>query len=181
MTTAEINTDATIDGVLSTDAHVQSLIERLEYVSSDGLLRQVFLHRPQEMGDLIALEGQKGLKDQALEQYSRHWLNAYLNKEKIPFDTAYFFKWNVTDFRQAVWDEVSKIPFGQIRTYGDIAKAIGKPKAVRAVGTAIGRNPLFIFRPCHRVIASDGSIGGFALDTGIKRALLEHEGTYLSD
>lgn len=181
MTIAEITINADTNGVSTDESSVQDLIDCLEYVSSDGLLRQVFLHRPQEMGDLIALEGEKGLKDQALEQYSRHWLKAYLNKEKTPFDSSYFFKWNVTDFRQAVWDEVSKIPFGQVRTYGDIAKAIGKPKAVRAVGTAIGRNPLFIFRPCHRVIASDGSIGGFALDTRIKRALLEHEGTYLSD
>lgn len=166
---------------LNLSNRVQDLVDRLEYVSSDGLLRQVFLHRPQEMGDLVTLEAEKGLKNQALEQYSRHWLKSYLNRDIVPFDTAYFFKWNVSEFRQAVWDEVSTIPFGQVRTYADIAKAIGKPKAVRAVGTAIGRNPLFIFRPCHRVIASDGSIGGFAIDLNIKRALLEHEGTFVSD
>jgi O-6-methylguanine DNA methyltransferase len=80
-----------------------------------------------------------------------------------------------TDFQTAVWSEMQKIPRGQTRTYSEIAAAIGHPKAVRAVGTACGANPLPLFIPCHRVVAKNGP-GGFGSGLPWKVLLLETEG-----
>ena len=80
-----------------------------------------------------------------------------------------------TDFQKSVWRELKKIPRGQTRTYGEIASAIGKPKAVRAVGSACGANPLPVFIPCHRVVAKTG-LGGFGSGLPWKILLLKTEG-----
>ena len=82
-----------------------------------------------------------------------------------------------TPFQQSVWRALEAIPFGELRSYRDIAEHIGKPSAVRAVGAANGRNPLPIVVPCHRVIGSDGSLTGFAGGLDTKRALLALEGS----
>jgi len=84
-----------------------------------------------------------------------------------------------TDFQRAVWRELRRIPAGTTRSYADIAKAIGKPKATRAVANACGANNLPVVIPCHRVIAKDGSIGGYTGGLHIKRALLHAEGVDL--
>jgi O-6-methylguanine DNA methyltransferase len=84
-----------------------------------------------------------------------------------------------TDFQRAVWSALQNIPRGQTRTYGEIAKAIGRPKAVRAVGSACGANPLPLFIPCHRVIAT-GSLGGFGAGLAWKKLLLKLEGWQLT-
>ncbi len=81
-----------------------------------------------------------------------------------------------TDFQRRVWQALGQIPFGQLRSYADIAAAIDRPRAVRAVGAANGRNPLPIVVPCHRVVGSDGSLTGFAGGVELKRRLLEMEG-----
>lgn len=81
-----------------------------------------------------------------------------------------------TVFQQKVWAALRTIPFGETRSYGDIATAIGNPKAVRAVGLANGKNPLPIIVPCHRVIGANGSLTGFAGGLPTKRWLLEFEG-----
>jgi len=80
-----------------------------------------------------------------------------------------------TPFQQQVWAELRRIPAGETRTYAQIAQAIGQPQAVRAVGTAIGRNPLAYLIPCHRVVRTDGSLGGFRWGLAIKRRLLDAE------
>jgi O-6-methylguanine DNA methyltransferase len=80
-----------------------------------------------------------------------------------------------TEFQQAVWREMKKIPRGQTRTYSEIASAIGRPNAVRAVGTACGANPLPVFIPCHRVVAKNG-LGGFGRGLPWKVLLLRMEG-----
>lgn len=80
-----------------------------------------------------------------------------------------------TEFQQQAWAAMRKIRFGRTMSYAQQAKAIGKPKAVRAVGSANGANPIPIIVPCHRVIASDGSLGGYALGIKMKRALLALE------
>lgn len=84
-----------------------------------------------------------------------------------------------TDFQRAVWAQLSAIPYGELRSYRDIARAIDRPAAVRAVGAANGRNPLPIVVPCHRVIGSDGSLTGFAGGLETKRQLLELEGSLM--
>ena len=81
-----------------------------------------------------------------------------------------------TDFQVAVLEALQQIPFGATCSYADIAQAIGRPKAVRAVGAANGRNPLPIIIPCHRVIGSNGSLTGFGGGLPAKQWLLAHEG-----
>lgn len=80
-----------------------------------------------------------------------------------------------TAFQEAVWQELRKIPEGETRSYADVAAAIGKPKAVRAVGSANGANHVAVLIPCHRVVRSDGSMGGYAYGLEIKQMLLEKE------
>ena len=80
-----------------------------------------------------------------------------------------------TPFYQAVWREIAKIPYGKPVSYKEVAHRIGKPKAVHAVANAIGANALSLFIPCHRIIASDGGIGGYAGGLEVKRALLKIE------
>jgi AraC family transcriptional regulator of adaptative response/methylated-DNA-[protein]-cysteine methyltransferase len=80
-----------------------------------------------------------------------------------------------TPFQQKVWKELSKIPSGQTRTYAEIAKKIGKPTAVRAVANAIGANNLPVIVPCHRVIRSDGGLGGYRWGIAKKKKLLAME------
>lgn len=81
-----------------------------------------------------------------------------------------------TDFQRQVWAALLTIPFGQTRSYGDIARQIGNPSAVRAVGAANGRNPISIIAPCHRVIGASGSLTGFAGGLAAKHFLLALEG-----
>ena len=86
-----------------------------------------------------------------------------------------------TKFQLKVWNFLKKIPRGKVKTYSEVAKSIGKPLAVRAVANAIGKNPLAPQIPCHRVIRSDGSLGGYSGKGGIKtkRLLLKKEGVTL--
>ncbi len=84
-----------------------------------------------------------------------------------------------TDFEKKVWQTLLEIPFGETRTYKWVAERIGNPKAVRAVGQALGSNPIPIVLPCHRVIGSDGSLVGFTSGIDIKRRLLDLEYYYL--
>ena len=76
-----------------------------------------------------------------------------------------------TNFQIQVWSEISKIPFGKTKTYKEIAVSIGKPNSARAVANACGKNPYPIDIPCHRVIRSDGNIGGYSGDGGIKKKM----------
>ena len=80
-----------------------------------------------------------------------------------------------TAFQRQVWQAIAAIPAGETKTYGELARAIGNPGAVRAVGTACGRNPLPLFIPCHRVVAANGGIGGFSAGLPWKRLLLSIE------
>lgn len=80
-----------------------------------------------------------------------------------------------TDFQKQVWSTLGEIPFGESRTYSQIAERIGKPSAVRAVANAIGRNPCLILVPCHRVLGKDGSLTGFSAGLSVKKQLLKLE------
>jgi methylated-DNA-[protein]-cysteine S-methyltransferase len=84
-----------------------------------------------------------------------------------------------TEFQMRVWNALAKIPFGQTRTYGQIAKALKKPLAARAVGAACGQNPLSIVIPCHRVVGATGSLTGFGGGLSMKEWLLKHEGALM--
>ena len=92
-------------------------------------------------------------------------------KFTVPLDLQ-----NVTDFRTAVLRELAKVPYGETTSYAQLARAVGNPKAVRAVGSACATNPLPLFIPCHRVLRSDGQLGGYRGGTEAKRFLLRLEG-----
>ena len=85
-----------------------------------------------------------------------------------------------TPFQQRVWAALCAIPFGETRTYGQLAAQLGNPAAPRAVGRANATNPICLIVPCHRVIGADGSLTGFAFGEDVKRRLLEHEGAGIS-
>ena len=80
-----------------------------------------------------------------------------------------------TQFQQAVWQALRDIPYGQTRSYGEIAELVGRPRAARAAGMAPHRNPLLIFTPCHRVVGKNGALTGFACGLEVKRRLLRLE------
>jgi O-6-methylguanine DNA methyltransferase len=83
-----------------------------------------------------------------------------------------------TEFQLACWKALLRIPYGETRSYADIARAVGRPKGFRAVGLANNRNPVAIVVPCHRVIASDGTLCGYGGGLDVKRKLLELEGAF---
>lgn len=80
-----------------------------------------------------------------------------------------------TDFRESVWELLMKIPYGSTTSYKDLAEMLGRPKAARAVGGAVGANPILFYIPCHRVIQADGTLGGFRGGLGLKKDLLQME------
>ncbi len=108
----------------------------------------------------------------ALDQAARE-LAAYFEGRSSTFETR--LAPEGTPFQREVWAALREIPAGETRTYGAIARAIARPKAVRAVGMANHRNPLPLFVPCHRVVGADGTLVGFAGGLEMKRALLAHE------
>lgn len=100
-------------------------------------------------------------------------LREYLNGERMAFDVL--FNPEGTEFQKKVWKALCDIPYGETRSYKQVAEAVGNPKASRAVGMANNRNPLMIFIPCHRVIGSNGKMVGYAGGVHIKEHLLELE------
>ncbi|MES2411079.1 MAG: methylated-DNA--[protein]-cysteine S-methyltransferase [Bacteroidota bacterium] len=103
-------------------------------------------------------------------------LREYFDGQRNHFD----FKLNPqgTDFQQKVWQELLNIPFGKTLSYLDLSKKLGDVKAIRAVASANGKNPLWIVVPCHRVIGTDGSLTGYAGGLWRKKWLLEHESPF---
>ena len=100
-------------------------------------------------------------------------IREYINGARTDFDINY--RLSGTEFQLSVWRELLKIPYGETRTYREIAAAVGNRKAARAVGRSINKNPLHIIIPCHRVIGTDGSLTGYAGGLGIKEKLLDTE------
>lgn len=95
------------------------------------------------------------------------------------FDLPFFA--TGSPFQLMVWEALLKIPYAETISYKELASNIGIPGAQRAVGNALNKNPIAIILPCHRVIAADGSLGGFAVDLRVKKMLLEHERGYKED
>jgi methylated-DNA-[protein]-cysteine S-methyltransferase len=129
------------------------------------------------IGNPIAPElGKSKVLTQAAKQ-----LKAYFAGKSRNLDFAVAL--HGTDFQEAVWGEIANIEWGQTMTYAEIAEAIGSPKAVRAVGGAVGANPVPLVVGCHRVLGSEGRITGYSGGEGIptKRWLLDHEGIKVRD
>jgi O-6-methylguanine DNA methyltransferase len=113
-----------------------------------------------------------GLLDAAAIQFEE-----YFSGRLLDFDLPLEF--DGTAFQQTVWHALTKIPYGETRSYSDIAETIGKPTATRAVGSANGRNNLPIIIPCHRVIGASGKLCGFGGGIELKKSLLNHEAAML--
>jgi len=115
----------------------------------------------------------KDQPDAAIFIRTARQLDEYASGKRKKFDLATGFRG--TPFQLQVWKEIATIPFGETRTYSDLAERVGSPHAVRAVGAATGANPLSIIVPCHRVVGKDGSLTGYAGGMGRKTALLDFE------
>ncbi|MFK8049172.1 MAG: methylated-DNA--[protein]-cysteine S-methyltransferase [Halioglobus sp.] len=146
-------------------------IGTLRLVSKEEMLSKVeFEGRHQIQSDEVFCS------DSALQRASKQ-LQEYFAGQRETFDLG--LNPQGTDFQQQVWSSLREIPFGELRSYSDIARGINRPKAVRAVGAANGRNPIPIIVPCHRVIGSNGSLTGFAGGLEMKEQLLKLEGALL--
>jgi len=156
---------------------MQSPIGELLLASTEvGLVRVAFQwadHDPlQELADAISpriLRSPKRLRQVAQQ------LDAYFEGTRRHFDIAFDMRLS-HGFRREVLQALQRIDYGATASYADVAFDTGRPRAVRAVGTACGMNPLPVVIPCHRVIRSDGSLGQYGGGTDVKRALLELEG-----
>ncbi|MGO4528740.1 methylated-DNA--[protein]-cysteine S-methyltransferase [Paenibacillus sp. 2TAF8] len=114
--------------------------------------------------------------EQALRQTGMmDWLKSYFAGEKIAFTEEISLDLIGTEFQLSVWKALGRVPYGEIRTYGDIASAIGRPSAVRAVGAANGANPIPVLLPCHRIIGANRKLTGFRGGLEMKRRLLDLE------
>jgi AraC family transcriptional regulator of adaptative response/methylated-DNA-[protein]-cysteine methyltransferase len=140
--------------------------------TSKGICRLTFDDSPDSLHRLFPkatiVEDGGGLRD--LIEGALIAIEQPLAARDLPIDVA------GTAFQEAVWRELRKIPAGETRSYAQIAAAIGQPKAVRAVGSANGDNHVAVLIPCHRVIRSDGTLGGYAGGLHRKRKLLDAEG-----
>jgi methylated-DNA-[protein]-cysteine S-methyltransferase len=143
--------------------------------SEKGLSRAT-LPRPSAEGAVIAL-GREVLNLAFSMEFFKPVIDqyiAYFQGQKVRFIERLDLS-SHTPFQRAVWKATQDIPYGKTQSYGEIARIIDKPAASRAVGQALGRNPLLIIIPCHRVLASDGSLGGFGGGLELKRHLLDLE------
>jgi len=109
----------------------------------------------------------------AIDELEAYWAGRCPTRFRVPLDL------HGTAFQRAVWRELVDVPPGHTSTYGEIARKVGAPQAARAAGAAIGRNPVAIIVPCHRIIGRDGSLTGFASGLPRKERLLQHEGALL--
>ncbi len=125
--------------------------------------------------ELSRIEGEQewSEKEDPLLREAKRQLGQYFQRElkqfRLPLDLR------GTEFQRRVWEALLSIPYGETRSYADIARAVGSPGAVRAVGSANGANPVAIIVPCHRVVASDGSLCGYGAGLEYKRILLSLE------
>ncbi|MBQ2990810.1 MAG: methylated-DNA--[Clostridia bacterium] len=122
----------------------------------------------------MALNEEESCPETPLLAKARTQIQAYFSGSIRRFDLP--LSQNGSAFDLAVWRALQGIPYGEVRTYGELARLLGRPSAARAVGGACSRNPLLIVVPCHRVIAASGMLTGFSAGLGVKRKLLLHEG-----
>ncbi len=144
----------------------------LRLVADSQGLRQLWL--PNEVENRICPESWLDGKDHPLLSKVRQRLDAYFSGEPVIFNDLPLAPVG-TAFRQQVWSTLNHIPYGGISSYGEIAQQINNPKAVRAVGGAVGSNPIAIILPCHRVLGKDGTLTGYSGGLTVKIQLLKIE------
>jgi methylated-DNA-[protein]-cysteine S-methyltransferase len=154
---------------------VDSPLGPVTLVASDAGLRAVrFDHTRWPAVEPPRDHAEPGADDPVLVRAAA-WFDAYLAGEEVAASDLPLDLGGLTDFQRQVVAAMRGIPYGRLETYGDLARRTGDPNASRAVGRACNRNRLPIVVPCHRVVAADGSLGGYAAGTDAKRALLRHE------
>lgn len=144
----------------------QSEIGPLHFVASEKGLQGIFWKK--QLAPLVKSSSEHPVLKQAVKE-----VQEYLSGKRKKFEVSLDIQG--TEFQMRVWKQLQQIPYGKTVSYSDIAKGIKNEKAVRAVGTANGRNPLSLIVPCHRVIAADGTLGGYAGGLSIKTKLLKIE------
>ncbi|MGW0767025.1 methylated-DNA--[protein]-cysteine S-methyltransferase [Streptomyces sp. NPDC002676] len=148
---------------------IESPYGPLTLVADDGILCGLYMagqrHRPQEETF--------GPRDDTLFAEAEEQLTAYFAGELKDFSLE--LRLHGTPFQRSVWDQLTRIPYGETRSYGELADALGNPGASRAVGLANGKNPIGIIVPCHRVIGASGDLTGYGGGLDRKRRLLDFE------
>jgi methylated-DNA-[protein]-cysteine S-methyltransferase len=154
----------------ATHTTIDSPIGELSLVASDGVLSGVYFpgHWHMPALEVFGTRSERGF-EQAQQQ-----LGEYFAGERTEFELATTIAGD--EFQRRVWELIDRIPYGQTTTYGEMAQGLGGPAQAREVGAAVGRNPLSIVVPCHRVVGKDGRLTGYAGGLERKRFLLELEG-----
>ena len=165
-----------------TYATIDSPIGRLELVSNGEALIRLDIEGAKDRTDaplsktsrLLQHHGLPGAPDKVIEQATRE-LKQYFEGKRTEFEVPITLVG--TEFQQAIWLALLGVPYGETATYGDLAARAGNPKAARAVGGAVGHNPVAIIVPCHRILAGDGKLTGYSNGNGIetKKQLLNFE------
>lgn len=145
--------------------HFQNDLGLITIVEENGAIIQIDIGAERDFQDIE-------LKPTELLLKAMNEINEYLQGERTSFDLPLAPQGSA--FQQAVWQAMREIPYGETKSYGELAQAIGNPKAMRAVGGACHRNPIPIVIPCHRVVAKKG-LGGFGLGIEMKKVLLKIE------
>ena len=148
---------------------VTSPVGKLRLIASDKGLVAIDVQNVR-----VASDQETSASAQKVLSATKKQLEQYFAGKRTNFDIPLDLE--VTDFQQQAWRALCRIPYGKTISYGQQAKNIKKPKAFRAVGSANGKNPIPIIVPCHRVVAGDGSLGGYSLGLKMKKQLLALEG-----
>lgn len=146
-----------------------SPLGELWLTADDAGLTGLYMERPHVLDDTAV----EWVEDDGPFTAVRTQLDAYFAGELQEFDIPLHM--SGTPFQLQVWEALTEIPYGEVRSYRDIAEAIGRPTASRAVGMANGRNPVSVIVPCHRVIGASGALTGYGWGLDRKRALLDLE------
>ena len=147
--------------------------------SETGLAAIYFPSQAAKMESKLAPEGLRRGHGNVFLLQAEAFLACYFDGDLL-YSPAVPLDWRGTAFQVQVWKAIADVRAGRRTSYRELASRIGRPAAVRAVGQAVGANPLSILIPCHRVVASDGSLAGYAGGLAVKRYLLDHEARHLA-
>jgi len=154
--------------------YIDTPLGLFEFMATDqGICQAIFC------GDEVNGDREARIKSNDITSLCKQQLAEYFAGKRQTFTVP--LNPQGTLFQQSVWSCLEKIPFGTVKSYGEIAKMLNKPKASQAVGGANGRNPITLIVPCHRVIGGDGSLTGYAGGIERKLWLLNHEGVYFEN
>jgi O-6-methylguanine DNA methyltransferase len=150
---------------------------RLDIIVSDKGVREILINKKQD-SEILSKAIQLNREDENMRNVFNQ-LKEYFNRKRKEFDLP--LEIIGTDFQKKVWDELTKIQYGDTISYGELANRMGDKSLMRAVAGANGANPIPIIIPCHRVIGSDGSLTGYGGGLDVKKKLLELEGSWTMD